>query len=188
MRKTAGFVLAGGNSSRMGADKALLSLGGTTLLVQACRHVEQAAGQAVVIGPPERYAHLGLREVIPDVRAGLGPLGGIHTALSLRRAEWNLIVACDMPALDLAVLNRLIKEAEAADPGCLMPVDGAGREHPLCAVYHRECLAAVEAAIGQGQFKVREALRGVTVKTVQIHDSECFLNLNTPADWEALAR
>jgi molybdopterin-guanine dinucleotide biosynthesis protein A len=82
----AGFVLAGGRSSRMGRDKALLTIDGEALLTRVARQVAAVAGSVTVIGPPERYSHLSL-EVVPDRTPGAGPLGGIDTALGLGRAE-----------------------------------------------------------------------------------------------------
>ena len=74
----AGFVLAGGASSRMGRDKALLPVQGSTLLEQVAREVLAVTGSVTVIAPPERYIGIGL-SVIPDLSPGQGPLGGIHT-------------------------------------------------------------------------------------------------------------
>ena len=96
MDRMAGFVLVGGNSTRMGRDKAQLPLHGRTLVEHIAGAVAEAAGSVTLIGAPERYPDLGIR-MLPDSRPGAGPLGGICTALASTDAEWNLIVACDMP-------------------------------------------------------------------------------------------
>src|SRR2546430_16784821 len=103
----AGFVLVGGNSSRMGRDKAGLLVHGSTLAEHVAAAVAEAAGSATLIGPPERYGHLGI-PVLPDLRPGSGPLGGILTALTASPAEWDLGAACDLSALDAAVLKELV--------------------------------------------------------------------------------
>src|SRR5437868_193761 len=93
----AGFLLAGGRSSRMGRDKALLAVGNSTLLEIVAARVRDAAGSVIVIGPPDHYAYLGLTvqaDLIPDC----GPLGAVYTALKTSEADWNLLVACDMPS------------------------------------------------------------------------------------------
>jgi molybdopterin-guanine dinucleotide biosynthesis protein A len=90
----AGFVLVGGNSSRMGRDKARLPFHGTTLVEHVASTVADAAGSVTLVGAPERYASLGFPMLV-DSRTGAGPLAGIHTALASSPAAWNLIVACD---------------------------------------------------------------------------------------------
>src|ERR1700693_5380089 len=95
----AGFILAGGESSRMGVDKGLLEVAGVPMIVRAARLAESVVGApAVVVGTPEKYRGLGLRAIADDW-PGCGPLGGIATALRASEADWNLIVACDLPYL-----------------------------------------------------------------------------------------
>src|SRR5712691_8368629 len=94
----AGFVLVGGKSSRMGRDKANLPFEGRTLVERVAAAVADAAGSVTLVGPPGRYESLGL-PVIADLEPDLGPLGGIHAALSATSAAWNLIAACDLPAV-----------------------------------------------------------------------------------------
>src|SRR5690349_10891900 len=99
--QTAGFVLAGGASSRMGTNKAFLLFQGRTLLDIAISAVRDAAGNVSLIGPPDLYHHLGL-PVTPDLRPNSGPLAGIETALTHAAASgsaWTLVTACDMPRL-----------------------------------------------------------------------------------------
>src|SRR3989441_2918291 len=105
--QVAGFILAGGVSSRMGRDKALLEIGGVPLLVRTARLIEPLVAAVTVIGSPERYASLDLR-VIPDAVAGVGPLGGIATALRFSASAWNLVLGCDLPYLTAKWLDRLM--------------------------------------------------------------------------------
>jgi len=176
VREKAGFVLAGGNSTRMGRDKALLPHGDVTLLGHACAQVAEAAGCVAVIGPPDRYGHLGF-EVVADREAGLGPLGGIHTALSLQRARWNLIVACDMPGLRLATLEDLVRRAGESEADCLIPVTPDGPQ-PLCAMYRDRCLGPLEQALADGVRKISTALERVMVEHIHLTDTDSFINLN----------
>src|SRR4051812_45370219 len=132
----AGYVLAGGRSSRMGRDKALLPFRGGGLAESIARSVRLAAGSAVVVGRAELAGY----PAIPDIYPGEGPLGGILTALRHSRAYWNLIVACDMPELTPAFLAELLDAADNADADALLPAGPSGRLEPLCAVYHRRAL------------------------------------------------
>lgn len=184
-----GFVLAGGASSRMGRDKALLELGGLPLIVRAAKLLERVAGPPTVIAPAGRYHELGLR-VVPDDHAGFGPLGGIATALRLAASPWNLVVGCDLPYLTAEWLEFLIQRAKASAADAVLPENERGLE-PLCAMYHRRGEAAIQAALQRGVRKVTDGLAGLTVLTLapaewKGFDSEgrLFKNINTLADYE----
>ncbi len=166
----------------MGQDKALLELSGQTLLERVAREVRAAACSVTVIAPLERYSGLGLT-VVPDLQPGEGPLGGILTALSVTQSEWNLIVACDMPDINRAVLSELLEQAELRDADCLLGLSSTGRRQPLCAVYHRRCLPVVQAAMEAGVRKVTAALDGLQVMEWLPQDADLFTNLNTPQEW-----
>ena len=183
----AGFVLAGGRSTRMGTDKAMLSRDGRTLLEQAATQVEKAAGTAVIIGDPIRYGQFRW-PVIQDRLPGRGPLGGIVTALEITTSSWNLITACDMPRLDSGFLAALLREAAALPPGfdCLVPLSPSGPE-PLCSVYHRQSLPALRDALEHNILKMRRALDSLAVQYHSVPDMDRFLNINTPGDWLAHA-
>jgi len=179
----AGYLLAGGQSSRMGRDKALLPVGNSTLAAHIAAQIREAAGNVTLIGPPEHYAHLGF-PVIPDAIPGCGPLGGLLTALRSTSADWNLIVACDMPHLTAPFLVGLLNAAEGAAPDCLV-AESHGRRHPLCAVYHRRVLAAAETAIDRKLFKMHDFIASLRTEAWPVLDPTLLRNVNTPADWEA---
>jgi len=180
----AGYLLAGGQSSRMGRDKALLPFGSMTLAGHIATQIREAAGNVTLIGPPERYAHLGF-PVIPDAIPGCGPLGGLLTALRSTAADWNLIVACDMPHLTAPFLVRLFEAAaEGSNPDCVV-AESEGRRHPLCAVYHRRVLPAAESAINRKLFKMHDFIATLRTEAWPVLDPALLRNVNTPADWEA---
>jgi molybdopterin-guanine dinucleotide biosynthesis protein A len=178
----AGFVLAGGKSSRMGRDKALLPFRGGAMVSHAAATVAAAAGSATLIGDPQKYGHLGYA-VIPDRSPGEGPLGGIESALSYTAADWNVVLACDMPAISAEFLRGLLDAAARLNADALVPAGPSGRLEPLSAVYHRRCLAALRSALGAGVRKVTDALAGLDVARWTVDDAACFENLNTPAEW-----
>jgi molybdopterin-guanine dinucleotide biosynthesis protein A len=183
----AGYVLAGGASSRMGRDKAFLMLGGRTLLEIAAAAVCEAAGSVTIIGPPDRFAGLELR-VIPDRRPQAGPLAGIETALLDATSDWSLIVACDMPRLNAGTLRRVLEETVShPDSGCILPESAAGWAEPLCAAYHKRTLPAITAALDAGTRKVTRALPSRLVHHVRMTDDPIFQNINTPEEWSELS-
>jgi molybdopterin-guanine dinucleotide biosynthesis protein A len=175
-----GFVLAGGGSSRMGRDKALLPYRGTTLVQHLAQLVQEAAGTVALIGEPARYSSLGY-PVHPDKFPGCGPLGGIYTALSVSAADWNLIVACDMPSISAGVLRTLIGSVEPGQ-NCVIANGPNGAHEPLCAVYHRRCLPVLRRAIEEKRFKMRDLVMELG-PSARLVDASALANVNTPAEW-----
>ena len=170
----------------MGRDKAYLPVEGQTLGSRVAETVKAAAGDAVLVGDVERYAALGYR-VVADLYPGEGPLGGIITALRDSLADWNLVVACDMPGLTSELLQDLLETAERKCMDILAPRAQNGRWEPLCAVYHRAALEPLEQAFARGVRKVTAAFQGLRVAAYPADEVACFQNLNTPEDWKRYA-
>ncbi len=168
----------------MGRDKALLPCGAGALIEQVAAEVAGATGSATLVGPPEKYGGFGY-PVIPDRQPGLGPLGGIETALRSSDAPWNLVVACDMPRVTAGFLSSLIEAAERSGRRCVVPVSEGGRVEPLCAVYHRDCLEEVTRALERGIRKMTEAVELLEPEYWPVADPSWFENLNTPQDLAA---
>jgi molybdenum cofactor guanylyltransferase len=179
-----GFVLAGGASSRMGRDKAFLPYRGTTLLEHMAGAVLDAAGNVAILGEPARFTHLGY-PVFPDKSPGLGPLGGLLTALSITETDWNLVVACDMPGITAPSLRILLKRSDISTADCVAAASFEGSVEPLCAVYHRRCLPLVARAVKDRQLKMFDLLAELRVDG-QILDPAALANANTPAEWAEL--
>ena len=166
----------------MGRDKALLSLDGEPLLVRMAHRVAEVAGSVVVVGPAERYAHLGF-EVVPDRVPGAGPLGGIDTVLALGRGNWNLVVACDLPAVAPTFLAALLERTRKSQADCVMP--RSDRPEPLCAVYSLSAAPAIRTALDAGVRKITQALTALAIDWYEVDRPGILTNLNTPHDWEA---
>ena len=179
----AGYVLVGGLSTRMGRDKALLRYRDMALAELIANQVEEAAGSVTLVGDPKRYARLG-RPVIPDLRPGRGPLGGIEAALAASAADWNVIVACDMPGITSSLLIALLEEALHSEGDCVLPLSGSRLPEPLCAVYHRRCLPAIRRALDKNVRKVTESLSEVRLIHWKAPETGWANNLNTPDDWQ----
>src|SRR5690242_10756547 len=144
--RVGGFILVGGESSRMGRDKARLRFQSRLLVEHVAAQLMPFVDQVVLIGHPERYRDLNL-QCLPDSRPNMGPLAGIETALLSRRAEWNIITACDMPAIETHWLVRLLDVARRTAAVCVVARDAAGVVQPLCAIYRDVCLPYVRAAL-----------------------------------------
>lgn len=169
-------VLAGGKSSRMGTDKALVPVSpGGPVMLEMILATLQSISDDVFIVASERpaYSVFGF-PVLPDHYPAGGVLGGIGSALRYARYERCLVVGCDMPLLNPAVLRlllTLIDEAEAVVPRTL----GHGRQggaviyQPLHAVYHRRCLPSIEQALREGKRQAVAFLPDVHVRLVDEH-------------------
>jgi len=189
MRQIEGYVLAGGESSRMGRDKAMLELDGVPLIVRAARLVDSIATGTTIVGAPERFNGLAWK-VIADDTPGSGPLGGIATALRASEAAWNLVIACDLPYLTKSWLEFLVGRALDSDADAMLPMNERGAE-PLCAMYNKRCEPVIRVALNRGTRKVTDGLAGLRIGTIEPaewkdFDSEglLFKNMNSPADYE----
>lgn len=188
-QQIAGFILAGGASSRMGRDKALLELGGVPLIVCTARLVASVVGPATVIGDSAAFRSLGLRTIVDDW-PGAGPLGGIATALRASGAPWSLVVACDLPYLTRPWLEYAVARALASQADAVIPMNVSGTE-PLCALYHQRAEPSIRNALLTGNRKVKNAVEDLRVEIIEpsewkAFDSEGYLfkNMNAPSDYE----
>lgn len=191
-----GLVLCGGESRRMGRDKALLELGGQSLLEGAITRLEPLCDEVwLASGARPRYVRLGRREVLDRRPPGTGPLAALEAGLWELRARgehgWLLLLACDMPGADAALFGQLLEQARREElDSC--GLSGARGPEPLAAVYSAALLESVTAALDAGECKMtsharHSARHGAPPRCawVERRDEPLFRNLNTPADLEA---
>ena len=182
------FVLAGGQSTRMGREKAMLELGGRTLLERALQLALSVAAEAIVVGSRgefERYGRL-LEDVYPE----RGPLGGIHAALWASPTDLNLILAVDTPFLDARFLEFLVAQARESGAVVTLPRTRDGF-HPLAAVYRRGFRETAEQALQEGRNKIDALFAQVEARVLEEEELRRFAfapaifeNLNTPEELE----
>jgi molybdopterin-guanine dinucleotide biosynthesis protein A len=183
-----GFVLAGGKSTRMGTDKAAISLDGRTLLERAIATMREVTSEVFILGPKPLYGSFG--PVVEDVFPGCGPLGGIHAALAHSETEFNLVMAVDTPFISAGLLRYMAKRA--VESGAMVTtLEINGYTQPLCAAYSREFLPVAEAALRAGNYKIAPLFakeRTVTIGAEELarfaFTPEMLDNLNTPQDVE----
>jgi molybdopterin-guanine dinucleotide biosynthesis protein A len=187
-----GIVLAGGESRRMGRDKAELSLGRETLLERVVAALMPIVDDIVVVGPERKIALPDGATFVQDDIPCAGPLGGLRTGLKRTRHHAALTVACDMPFLDRRLLCLLLDLLEGFD--AVVP-EVEGRFQPLHAVYSRRIIPTVEQRMVRGQLKLEGLLANLSVRWVGEDEIEpldpchrSFVNVNTAADWQAALR
>jgi len=184
-----GAILAGGQSTRMGSDKALLELHGQRMLERVHRTMASLFGSTLLVtNQPERYRFLPC-PAVPDQFVGAGSLAGIHAALTHATTEWVFIVACDMPLLSPAVIRYLCSLSEGCE--IVVPESSSGLE-PLHALYHRSCLPEMAAMLSGSRKRIVELYDLKKTRRVAWHEiaplpgsDDTFLNLNTPAEFQA---
>lgn len=195
----AAFILAGGASSRMGRPKALLEFGEIPLIIRTVRLLEPLVQEVSVVGSPELYVGLGLRTISDQNPSGQqilgeGPLVGIASALRTTQLPWNLILSCDLPYLTVEWLDWLLSRTAESSGQVVLPITQHGVE-PLAAVYDRESLGAIDAALARGVRKVSDAL--LDIKVDLVHSSKwqsvdrtgrVLMNMNTRNDYEEAKR
>jgi molybdenum cofactor guanylyltransferase len=178
-------ILAGGKSSRMGTNKALLELNGKKVIEHVVAAVQRVADEVLLItNTPEEFAFLKL-PMFRDEIQGIGPLGGIYSALRKCTTSHCLIVACDLPFLSEPLL-RFLSENAGSDE--VFAIDSGNGVEPLCAVYSKACLPAIEKQMAQQQYKVADLLAKVQARVVRFDASysfyspQLFYNVNTPEE------
>ena len=188
-------VQAGGESKRMGQDKALVTFHGQPLVQRVFERLAPLAGELVVTtNHPNDFAFLGVR-LAGDIFPGYGALGGLHTALSAAALPLVAVVACDMPFASLTLLDAAVKIMVETGCDAVVPRSEHGLE-PFHAVYRREtCLPLVEAAIQAEKRRVDAwyalaRMHFIPYEVVlQIDPSgRAFLNVNTPEELKEAER
>lgn len=186
------IVLAGGRSRRMKADKAGLDVGGRTLLEHVLAQigplvdevvVSLSPGQALPFRPkPAGEAEAALRVVVDDA-SGLGPLAGVLAGLKAARNEAGLVVACDIPEIDLGLVRELARTACWSE--ITVPVGPSGLHEPLFAVYRKSVIPAIEALLAAGERSLLPLFERCRTAVVQFEEAGRIRNLNTREDYEA---
>ena len=175
-------IMAGGQSSRLGRNKALLPLGESTVIEHVIATVSAfAAPVTLITNSPEQFRHLGCATAA-DLRPGCGPLSGIHAALSLSSTDYVLVKSCDIPLIGPAHLGLLHRNY----PGHDITMFKTARFEPLCAIYRRTCLPALEELIDHGEYRIIDLFPTLHVKILRTDDEDAFRSINTDQDYEII--
>jgi molybdopterin-guanine dinucleotide biosynthesis protein A len=185
-----GFVLAGGRSSRMGADKFALEFDGETFLERAVKVLKPVCESVKIVLNKTQTIEISL-PVVRDIYEMRGALGGIHAALKNCETKFAVVLAVDLPLVTTAAIENLCRLALASNKyPAFVPRQTDGRPQPLCAVYRAKyCLPSLEKLLDEtGSASVRDFLDLIAPKYVEVNklsaDENLLYNVNFPADYQ----
>ncbi|MCK8824455.1 molybdenum cofactor guanylyltransferase [Fuchsiella alkaliacetigena] len=184
----AGIILSGGKSSRMeGANKPLMKLGNKTMIQHLIDKLSILFKDVIVATKqPELYSDYDVQLAIDEFEHQ-GPLSGIHAALKVSEDQYNFIVACDMPLLNLDLVRYMLKQPVV---DVLVPkIDG--KLEPLHTIYSQSCVPKIEKAIAKGKFKIIDFWDQIDVKYIEEEkirsidpQLNSFFNVNNRQDYQ----
>jgi molybdenum cofactor guanylyltransferase len=186
MEKISAIILAGGQSRRMGRDKALIDFNGRPIIAHVIETLRELSDDVIVVSNrADEYVRFGAR-IVPDFDPPSGPLGGIATGLSAANNALSIVVACDMPFLNRSLLRYLIDRADKVDAVVMKTGDDY---EPLHAVYRSTCLPFIQQHLTQGDRRVISFYDDVKLLTIPEEEwrpidpeARSISNLNTPED------
>lgn len=185
------LILAGGKSSRMGQDKALIAIEGKPMLYRICQIARQCSSQVYVVTPwPDKY-----QQIIPEgcnfiiEKSSDGPLVALSQALREVRTDWVLVLACDLPNLAVGILNKWAANLINASQEIIafLPRDERGW-HPLCGFYNSSCLLQLQNYLKAGGRSFQGWLAEHPVQELPLEDGKILFNCNTPEDLARLRK
>jgi molybdopterin-guanine dinucleotide biosynthesis protein A len=186
-------ILAGGQSSRMGTDKAFVRVGGRAIVERTVERLHSLSDELIIVSnTPTSYAYLGL-PVFTDLLPHNGPLGGLYTAVSQTRGEATLVVSCDQPFLNTALLRFLLDLRHGYD--VVVPLNRESYPQSMHAVYAKSCLVPIRRCLDANRLKVIGFYPDVRVRSVAGEEIDrfdpqrlSFFNVNTPDDFAEAER
>ena len=190
-------ILAGGKSSRMGKDKALLEFDGTNFIEKIAGELSFFEEKMIARGNNSELLKLQhcSWKIIPDVYPDHGPIGGIHAALKECKSEAMFCVSCDVPLITSELAEKMCNmfsaqdaTGEACDAVIAVTVDG--KYHPLCGIYRKELWRIFEEQIIQDQNKIMNVLKKCNTFYVNLNDetSKQLMNINTKIEYKNLRK
>ena len=193
---TSAIILTGGQSQRMGTDKALLRISDQTFLSLIAHKLASLTDDIVIAGTyregyAEAIAPLPVR-FVPDSFENRGPLGGLHAGLQTMRHPVGIVVACDMPLINIELLRRMVERLDIGTGDAVVPQDEKGW-HPLHAIYRKRCVTPIEHLVRAGDLRVQNLIKHLNVQAITQNEMAQFdphglslKNLNTPDEVAAL--
>lgn len=183
--KTGCVILAGGESSRMGKDKATLTIHGKSFIEHISETLDFFEEKYIARADKEKV-QIPFWIEIEDVYKNKGPIGGLHAALCKCQSEALFVISCDCPKIKASLVRRLCAHMEE-EYDAVVAIDQSKKIHPLCGVYRKKCASIFESQILKNNNKLMLALNKMNVKYVQVDSTQLF-NVNTKMEYEFLIK
>ncbi|MFW6281768.1 MAG: molybdenum cofactor guanylyltransferase [bacterium] len=188
MSKVNAILLAGGNSSRYGKDKALICFQEKTLIEIIYSKLNSFFDKVIIVSNKDDYHFLKNAVIKKDIIKNKGPLGGIYTGLYYSDAEYNFIIGCDMPFINERYFSFLLEKIKESDFD-VAAVKKDGYLEPLAALYHRRVLTLVKKNILDDNLRIKSFYADSRVKVIEKDEladyfnlDKLFFNINYPED------
>lgn len=184
-----GVILAGGESSRMGRNKALMKVDGEAIIARSYRMLASLFHEVIVVtNTPDAYDFLPCRKVA-DIHTGVGSIAGLEAGLAASGTERIFVSACDMPFLSPDLIRLLCGESGSCD--AVVPINSEGLREPLHAVYRKTALDVIRSVIENGEKSILHVLDTVDTRLIRQEAFSSisgavnsFSNVNTPEEYE----
>lgn len=176
------IVLAGGKSKRMGQNKSLLPVNGTTLLENTISQLKHNFREIIISTDKDNMFRCKGLKTVSDSAPGQGPLMGIMSGLKASENDLNFVIACDIPDININLVRRLLRSAEGYD--AVVPVTPDDELEPLFAVYRKQVISKINNVLKSGKRKIRELYKTINVNYIKLDNLDWYTNLNTKEDYE----
>jgi len=179
------IILAGGKSTRMGADKGWINLNGATFMARIIDTVRPLVSTIIIVSDDARYDQFGTKRVA-DIIPNAGPMAGIFSGLFYSETALNLILSCDVPMINDEVLIELFKGNDPEKD--VVQVQSLGKTMPLIALYKKQCMHPILASLKSGERRLTSVVRQLNTKTIVLDTKleNKVRNINTLEDLKQL--
>lgn len=189
MKRISAAVLAGGKSSRMKKNKVWLTCGEESFLAHGIRVCSCFDEVLLSVDDRSKFPDIDCK-MVEDSRQGYGPLEGIRQVLEAAREDYVLCMAVDMPFMESGFLQKLAQQITGEEDAVVLL--NQGKPQPLCSIYRKTVLPAIESMLAEDIHKMRLLFDRVHCTYVEIgalgYDEKVIMNVNTPEEYEMMMK
>ena len=187
-KKMSGILLAGGESSRMGEDKAFMIYGGKELYRYPLEILEYFCDEIIISSDNKTFNNTAYKKY-PDKKPGLGPLGGLFTCLNKIQNNYAIVLSCDTPGIDIECINELVQLTDKQS--IIVGFNADEKPEALVGIYNKNCILSIGSLINSGNYRMSELLK---IEDTYYHKfsypetklRRIFFNINTKEDYKKL--